>query len=90
MKKRYLIFCMILVLLFALLIPFPSGVLDDGGTKIFSALTYKIVIWNKMIPITNENGEMERIETYHKTSVFWLPDHFKSIEELWEIECKEN
>ena len=61
--------------------PNPKGRVEDGGTKEYCALTYKIVVWNKIIA-DSEKGN----STYHKTSVFWIPDNFKNIDELWKIE----
>ena len=82
MKKRIMI-CIIVVILLVLFLPIPNpkGRFEDGGTKEYCALTYKIVVWNKIIA-DSENGN----STYHKTSVFWIPDNFKNIDELWKIE----
>lgn len=89
MKKKVIISSLVLLCLFAILfIPIPRGTLDDGGTRVYSAATYKIVVWNKLITVTDENGQMTGVETYAHTTVFWFPDHFKSIDELWEIEIE--
>ena len=69
-----------MILLF-LIIPIPGGRYRDGGTKEYKALTYKIVVWNRLL------GEGS---TCHKTSVFWFPNNFKSIDELWELENDRN
>ena len=53
----------------------------DGGTKEYKALTYKIVVWNRLL------GEDS---TYHKTSVFWFPNNFKSLDELWVLEYNQD
>ena len=82
MKKRIMIGIIVVILLVLFLpIPNPKGRVEDGGTKEYCALTYKIVVWNKIIA-DSEKGN----STYHKTSVFWIPDNFKSIDELWKIE----
>ncbi len=76
MKKKYRIsIILILIILFA---PIPSGVYKDGGTRTFSALTYKVVKWNRLV----------NTEDYKNTSVYWFPNNFKSLNELWEIEPK--
>ena len=66
-----LIMCILLLLFF----PIPSGVYKDGGTRAFSAATYKFVMWHCIDP---------HYEYVH-TSVFWLPENYKSIDERWEM-----
>lgn len=86
MKKRIIIGIIVVILLVLFLpVPNPKGRVEDGGTKEYCALTYKIVVWNKIIADA-ENG----FSTYHKTSVFWIPDNFKNIDELWKIERGRN
>ena len=59
--------------------PIPTGVVKDGGTRTYTALTYKIVDWNR---ITGE-------AVYDETKVYLFPNNFKSLDALWEQE-KEN
>ena len=66
----------VILLIAILVIPIPTGVLQDGGTRIYTALTYKIVVWNRLMP----DGK------YEKTSVYWFPRNFQSIGTLWEVE----
>ena len=73
-RKTYIIILVILIL--AGFIPIPGTTYRDGGTKEYNALTYKIVVWNRL----RDWG------TYHKTSVYWIPNNFRSIDELWEKE----
>ena len=86
MKKRIII-PVVIVLAFVLILflPIPRGTYDDGGTREYAALTYKIVVWNKIMAVEDENGEFSTY-TYKNTSVFWFPDNQKSIDELWQIE----
>lgn len=84
--KRTIVICIIIVVLLVLFLPIPKGTYDDGGTRDYCALTYKIVVWNKLIAEVNEDGSGGEVSKYHKTSVFWIPDNFKSIDVLWEIE----
>ena len=87
MKKRIIIGIIVVILLVLFLpIPNPKGSVEDGGTRDYCALTYKIVVWNKFI-VDENTGEFY---TYHKTSVFWIPDNFKNIDELWNIERGRN
>lgn len=90
--KKSIIIGIVIVLLVVLFLPFAYGKYDDGGTKTYTSLTYRVVKWNKYVVNYNEldkNGE-PMIETYSKTSVFLFPNNFKSIDELWEIEKQNN
>ncbi len=89
--KKTIVICIIIVVLLVLFLPIPTGTYNDGGTRDYCALTYRIVVWNKiMIAEMNEDGSPGENSTYHKTSVFWIPDNFKSIDELWHIENGRN
>ena len=80
MKKKVWIWIAAAVLLLAILfVPIPTGVYRDGGTRAYSALTYKIVAWNR---ITTD-------AVYEKTRFYLFPENFNSIDTLWERE-KEN
>lgn len=89
MRKKILI-VIIIVVFIILFLPIPKGTYDDGGTREYSALTYKIVEWNKLIAEVNEDGSVGEVNRYHKTSIFWFPNNFKSIGELWKLERKRN
>ena len=78
MKKRTKILIIIAIILAILFMPIPSGVYRDGGTKAYTALTYKIVEWKRLVGKYNNK--------YEKTSIYFFPDNFKSIDELWECE----
>jgi hypothetical protein len=75
MNKRAKITISIIIALVVLIsvVPIPTGVYKDGGTRTYTALTYKVVKWH-------------RLSGYEKTSVYWLPNNFKTLDELWEIE----
>ena len=85
MKKKIIIPALILLALI-LFLPIPQGSYDDGGTRVYNALTYKIVKWNKLVSEVDENGNLISNLTYRKTSVFWFSDSKKSIDELWKTE----
>lgn len=76
MKKNIWIPIVIVVLLAILVIPIPTGVYKDGGTKEYTSLTYKIVDWNLL------TGD----STYDKIRVYFFPYNFKSIDALWYYE----
>ena len=87
MKKLMIKIAVTVIILLILFIPIPHGTYKDGGTKDYSALTYRIVVWNRINAEIDEGNNVKKV-TYHKTSVFWFPDNFKSIDELWEIETE--
>jgi len=72
MKKKWWI--LVVGILLLLLIPIPTGNYKDGGTKEYTALTYKIVKWNRII---------DESQTYSKTKIYPFPLNFKSIDYLW-------
>lgn len=76
MKKKIWIPIVIALLLVILVVPIPTGVYKDGGTREYTALTYKIVNWNRLTGDT----------TYDKTKVYFFPNNFKSIDSLWYME----
>ena len=78
-SKKVWIPIVVLVLLAVLFVPVPSGVYKDGGTRAYTALTYKVVKWNRLV------GSI-RVK---KTKVYFLPNNFKSIDALWEMEQPE-
>lgn len=80
MKKKILIPIIIVVVLLVLFLPIPSGVCKDGGSRSYTALTYKVVDWNRIT-------DSDRI--YDDTKIYFFSDNFKSIDELWEIEKAE-
>ena len=77
MKKKILIpIIPAAILLAVLFVPIPQGSYDDGGTREWIALTYKIVDWNKI----SADG------IYEATRIYFGADRNKSINELWERE----
>lgn len=77
MKKKMKI--LIIIILLLLFIPIPTGVYKDGGTRVYSAVTYKIVDWNHIY------GE-DDLKIYDKTRVYLFPVNFKSLDGLWDME----
>ena len=75
LKVKEFIILMICILLL-LFVPFSSGVYKDGGTRELTAVTYKLVMWHCIDP------QYE----YIRTSIYWFPYNFQSVDELWEIE----
>ncbi len=85
-KKHILILCVILIcVLLILLIPRSPVDYDDGGTREYAALAYKVVVWERLYAEISPDGDM-RIGTYEKTAVYWFADAHKDIDELWDKE----
>ena len=77
MKKKGLFVILSAALLLAVLfIPIPRSPYKDGGTREYTALTYKIIDWNRL----TIDG------VYEATKVYWFPNNFKSVDALWEYE----
>lgn len=72
-KKIWIPIVVAVVLLAVLFIPIPNGQMKDGGTKVYSALTYKIVDWNRLY----NDG------TYSATKVYFGADAWKSVDDLF-------
>ena len=85
-RKKIIIVLITIIVLLVLFLPLPVGSFDDGGTRVYSALTYKILKWHKLVADRNSDGSVDAVYFYNKTSVFWIPDKFKSIDELWKID----
>lgn len=77
MKKKIWIPILVIAIVLILFVPIPTGRYKDGGTKEFSSLTYKIVDWNRMV----DDGS-----TYSATKIYFFPNNFRSIDNLWQKE----
>jgi len=75
-RKLPLILLSALVVLAVLFMPIPKAPYDDGGTREYVALTYKIVDWNRV----SADGE------YDATRLYFGADRSKTIDELWALE----
>ncbi len=85
-KKVVIISCIVVFLLLAVLfVPYHMGTYDDGGTTEYTALTYKIVKWNRITIAIDDNGNAVS-DSFKKTSVYWFSDKNKSIDELYKEE----
>ena len=74
-SKKVWIPVVVLVVLAVLFVPVPLGTINDGGTRVYAALTYKVVKWNRL-------DDLVRVR---RTEVYWFPNNFKSIDALWEM-----
>lgn len=80
MKKKKWFVILIVIIFIVLLLPIPTGVYKDGGTRAYSALTYKIVDWNRIVSAD---------EIYDAAKVYFFPNNLKSIDSLWAREKKQ-
>ena len=79
MKKKIFFTVIVVISLLAILfVPIPTGTLNDGGTRVYSTLTYKIVVWNR----TTDDG------IYENTKVYFGEDRFQNVDELWNEEAQ--
>lgn len=77
MKKKAWIWTLMAVVLLAILfVPMPKSPCRDGGTREYAALTYKVVDWKRL----TDDG------VHEVTKVYWFPENFKSVDELWASE----
>ncbi len=81
MKKVVLITAAIILLIaLILLIPIPKGSYDDGGTREYEAVLYKIVHWNRL----TDRG------VYEKTCLYFGADKRLSPDELFKREVMDH
>ena len=86
--KKILIIIFVIVLI--LIVPIPMGTYKDGGTKVWAALTYKVVKWNRLLPLEFANYDNPDIQDtcLHKTSIYKFPDNLSSLDDLFDMEMK--
>ncbi len=77
MKKAFIIILSIILLLAILTVPVPSTPYEDDDTKVYTALTYRVVKWKKFT---------DSYKPYENTKIYYIPDNFASIDTLWEKE----
>lgn len=64
MKKRYII--LVIIALIIILIP-KKEIYEDGGTKTYTSLAYKVIVWNQ-------------IEGKTGTEIHLFPNNFRHLE----------
>ena len=83
MNKKILIPIIAVVAILAVLfVPIPGDSYDDGGTREYVALTYKIVDWHRLYDVPGGEGG----PVYENTVVYFGENKNKSIDELWKME----
>lgn len=79
MKRKGWIILLSVAVLFAVLFVPVVYKYRDGGTRVYAAVTYKVIDWNRVM----DDG------VYEKTRFYFFPDNLRSIDELWEQEQKQ-
>jgi len=80
MKKRILIYIIVAIIFAILFIPIPKT-LDDGGTKVYTALTYKYIKWNRYV-------DESKTRIFKHSRIYVFGSLKKSIDELYEDEIE--
>ena len=86
MKKKKTIIAVIAaaLVLIILFVPFSVSHYDDGGTKEYRALTYKVIKWQRYAEKPDGTDGTYSSGLYTGTRVHWFADSYKSDDELWE------
>ena len=86
MKKKTIIISAVVgvILLAVLFVPMPPIAYEDGGTKEYRALTYKVIKWQRDGEVPNGTDGTYISGFYTGTRVHWFADSYKSVSELWE------
>ncbi|MBR5178146.1 MAG: hypothetical protein IKW90_05045 [Lachnospiraceae bacterium] len=81
MKKANWAIVILILSSIILFFPIPMYGSEDSGAIVYSALTYRIIKWDKYAVFTSTG--LGKPEHYNVTSLYFFPDNFKSVEELW-------
>ena len=89
MKKNKKKITIILIALVVLILTFPMyrGTAKDGGTKTYTALTYKVIKWHCLYDVDVDVNDGSWTY-YRKTRVYFFPQNLLSREELWDLEVE--
>ena len=77
--KRKRMSIILLIVLLILVVPLPTGQARDGGTRTYTALTYRIVCWHRLC----DDGTV-----FDRITVYPFPFNFEELDELFEIELR--
>lgn len=72
MKKPWIIGVIAFSVLAILMIPIPKTA-EDGGTRVYQALSYQVVDWKR----PTDDG------VYEVTDIYWFPHNFKDLDTHW-------
>ena len=88
MKKK--IWIVILVVILFLVVPIPNQY-KDGGTKDYRALIYRVIKWDRLLDLEHLDLDYPEFKDgcFHKTSIYWFPENFKNLDQLYNEEVQE-
>lgn len=84
-KKLLRILIPVFILAFILFFPIPVETRNDGGSRDFRALTYRLIRWNRILPA--EDGT---VDFYTKWQIYPMTLRYASVDDLWEREVAKN
>ena len=73
MRRKVWWVVLLVALLAVFFLPIPNGQLKDGGTRVYTALTYKLVRWQRLTAAGRHDA----------TRIYWFPQNFRSLDGLW-------
>lgn len=77
--KKFLLILSVILILAIIFVPYNIKTLDDGGTKVYTSLVYRVVKWNYKYDFSLYT---EDFKIYNETEIFWLPHNFDKIADL--------
>lgn len=83
MKKKLIIIATVAIVLIVLFVPIPGDVDGHGDTKVYNAIAYRIVKWDKPLDYA-----AEETQNYKNTKVYIFADRYKPMEKLWYEELR--
>ena len=85
MKKKIIIKVTVIIVLalLVLFVPIPGDVDGQGETKVYNAIAYRIVKWDKPLDYA-----AEETANYEETKVYFFADKSESLDKLWYQELR--
>lgn len=77
-KTRIIITIVFILIMLVLLVPIPAGTYNNGEAKVYNAVLYRAIKWNKPLPYATED-----MEDYRGVGVYFLKGRYMSVDELW-------
>ncbi len=74
MKNKKIKIIVLIIILAVLLVPFNKKIYEDGGTKTYTSLTYKMIFWNELKECNPNARDGFQLVIF--------PNNFKSIDEF--------
>ena len=84
-KKLFQIIFPSVLLLLILFFPLPAGAMNDGGSRDFRALTYRVIRWNR---ICADPDSATGYSLYQQWRFYPIPLCYESVDALWQREAE--